>query len=81
MLEERKLQKVKIDLLRNPQFALMSGILMVGKTSIKDDIPTAATNGRDEYYGRKFVADMFTKELGFVVMHESMHKMYRHLTT
>ena len=27
MLEERKLQKVKIDLLRNPQFALMSGIL------------------------------------------------------
>jgi predicted metal-dependent peptidase len=81
MLEERKLQKVKIDLLRNPQFALMSGILMVGKTSIKDDIPTAATNGRDEYYGRKFVADMSTKELGFVVMHESMHKMYRHLTT
>ena len=81
MLEERKLQKVKIDLLRNPQFALMSGILMVGKTSIVDGIPTAATNGRDEYYGREFVESMSTKELGFVVMHESMHKMYRHLTT
>lgn len=81
MLEERKLQKVKIDLLRNPQFALMSGILMVGKTSVADNVPTAATNGRDEIYGRKFIADLSTKELGFVVMHESMHKMYRHLTT
>ncbi len=81
MLAERKLQKVKIDLLRNPKFALMSGILMVGKTSIKDDIPTAATNGRDEFYGREFVDKMSTKELGFVVMHEGMHKMYRHLTT
>jgi predicted metal-dependent peptidase len=81
MLAERKLQKVKVDLLRNPKFAVMSGILMVGKTAIKDDIPTAATNGRDEYYGREFVDSMSAKELGFVVMHEGMHKMYRHLTT
>ena len=30
MNEERKLQKAKISLMRNPKFALLSGILMVG---------------------------------------------------
>lgn len=81
MSEERKLQKVKINLMRDPKFALMSGILMVGKTGIKDGIPTACTNGRDEWYGRDFVKKLTEKELGFVVAHEAMHKMYRHLTT
>lgn len=81
MSEERKLTKVKINLMRDPRFALMSGILMVGKTGIKDGIPTACTNGRDEWYGREFVNKLTEKELGFVVAHEAMHKMYRHLTT
>ena len=81
MSEERKLTKVKINLMRDPRFALMSGILMVGKTGIKDGIPTACTNGRDEWYGREFVNKLSEKELGFVVAHEAMHKMYRHLTT
>lgn len=79
--EERKLQRVKITLLRNPKVALMSGILMVGKTSICEVTPTARTNGRDEWYGRAFVKDLKEKELAFLVMHESSHKMYRHLVT
>jgi predicted metal-dependent peptidase len=79
--EERKLKKVKIGLMRNPKFALWSGILMVGKTSISDDIPTALTNGRDEEYGREFVKQFSEKELGFVVLHENLHKAFRHLTT
>lgn len=78
---ERKLQRVKISLLRNPKFAMMSGILMVGKTSICDKTPTARTNGRDETYGADFVRDLKEKELAFVVLHEACHKMYRHLTT
>lgn len=76
---ERKLQRVKITLLRNPKVALMSGILMVGKTYVDDNVPTASTNGRDERYGKKFVQQLKEKELAFVIMHESMHKMYRHL--
>lgn len=79
--EERKLKKVKIALMRNPEFAMWSGILMVGKTAIVDNIPTACTNGRDEYYGREFVKVLDEKELAFVVLHEAMHKAYRHLTT
>ena len=81
MLEERKVQKAKITLMRDPRFALWSGILMVGRTSVVDNIPTACTNGRDEKYGRKFVAGLKETELNFVVLHENLHKAYRHLTT
>lgn len=79
--DERKLKKVKIALMRNKLFALYQGVMMVGKTSVDDNFPTAYTNGRDEKYGRKFIRELDEKELAFVVMHECMHKMYRHLTT
>lgn len=81
MLEERKVQKAKITLMRDPRFALWSGILMVGRTSVVDNMPTACTNGRDEKYGRKFVAELKESELNFVVLHENLHKAFRHLTT
>ena len=55
MTEERKLQKAKVSLMRDPKFALLSGVLMIGKTSIDENVPTACTNGRDERYGREFV--------------------------
>lgn len=76
---ERRVKKVKIALMRNPKFALWSGILMLGKTRVADDIPTAYTNGRDETYGRAFVEGLDDKELGFVVLHENLHKAFRHL--
>jgi predicted metal-dependent peptidase len=79
--EERKLKKVKIGLMRNPKFALWSGIMMVGKTVLDDNIPTACTDGRDEIYGREFVKTLPEKQLAFVVLHENMHKALRHLTT
>ena len=81
MLEERKVQKAKISLMRNSKFALLSGIMMVGRTRVDDNIPTACTNGRDERYGREFVKKLRDPELAFVVAHENAHKMYRHLTT
>ena len=76
---ERRLKKVKIGLMRNSKFALWSGILMLGKTSVDDNVRTARTNGRDEKYGRAFVDSLDDKELGFVVLHENLHKAFRHL--
>ena len=77
--EERRLKKVKIALMRDPKFALWSGILMLGKTQISETVPTACTNGRDEWYGRKFIQSVDDKELGFAVLHENLHKALRHL--
>lgn len=81
MLEERRVQKAKISLMRNSKFALLSGVLMVGTTRVDETTPTAKTNGRDEVYGRGFVAKLRDTELGFLIAHEGFHKMYRHLTT
>jgi predicted metal-dependent peptidase len=79
--EERKLQKCKIALMRNSKFALWSGVMMVGTTSISDGVPTAYTNGRDEVYGRDFVKRLPERQLSFVILHEALHKAFRHLTT
>lgn len=77
--EARRLSKVKISIMRNPKFAFWSGLMTVGKTKVDDDTPTAYTNGRDEVYGREFIKTLDDKELAFVVLHEVLHKAYRHL--
>lgn len=78
---EQRLELVHVSLMRDKAFALFAGLFMVGKTSVSDTIPTARTNGRDAEYGREFVDSLTDKELAFLVMHENMHKCYRHLTT
>ena len=79
--DQRRLKKVKINLMRNPKFALWSGILMVGETKLSTEIPTACTNGRDDIYGVEFIRGLSDKELGFVILHEGLHKAFRHMTT
>ena len=78
---EKRLELVHVSLMRAPEFALFAGLFMVGKATVDDVTPTAATNGRDARYGRAFVDNLTDKELAFLVMHENMHKCYRHLTT
>lgn len=79
--EERRLRKVKIGLMRNPKFALWSGVMMVGKTHVSETHPTACTDGRNEIYGREFIRSLDDKELGFVILHENLHKAFRHMYT
>jgi predicted metal-dependent peptidase len=78
---EQRIELVHVSLMRNKKFALFSGLFMVGKTTVDDETTTAATNGRDARYGRAFIDQLTDKELAFLIMHENMHKCYRHLTT
>lgn len=78
--EERRLKKIVINLMRQPMFADWSGILMLGKKEVRDDIPTACTDGRDTFFGREFMKGLNDKELSFVVLHEAAHVMLRQLT-
>lgn len=78
---EKRLELVHVSLMREKQFAFFAGLFMVGKTTIVDEPITASTNGRDAWYGREFVDGLTDKELAFLVLHENMHKCYRHLTT
>ena len=78
---EQRIEKCHIDLMKSPHFVAYSGILMIGECKVKDDIPTACTNGRDVYYGRKFVESLNDPDLRGVILHEAKHKMYRHMAT
>jgi len=78
---EQRLDKAVVDIMANPKYVALAGVLMIGKRSVVDNIPTACTNGKDEMYGRDFVDQLNDAELRFLVLHEVYHKLYRHLTT
>jgi hypothetical protein len=78
---EQRVQKAHVQLMKNPKYCLYSGIFMIGVTEVKDDVPTACTNGRDTYYGREFLDNLNDKELKAVILHENLHKAFRHVTT
>jgi predicted metal-dependent peptidase len=84
LTEEQRLQKAVVDIMANPKYIALAGILMIGDRRIDNDAencPTAYTNGKDERYGRAFVAKLNDAELRFLILHECYHKLYRHLTT
>ena len=78
---EQRVSKAVVDIMSSPKYIALAGVLMIGERTVRDDIPTACTNGRDEMYGRAFVENLSDPELRGLVLHENYHKLYRHLTT
>jgi len=77
---EQRVQRAHVWLMKHPSYCLYSGIFMLGKTSVEGDVPTACTNGRNVMYGREFVDKINEAELRAVILHENLHKAFRHLT-
>ena len=77
---EQRIEKAHVALMQDKTFCQFSGVFMVGKIEVVDQPITARTNGRDVIYGRGFVDSLDEKELNFLIIHEAMHKAYRHLT-
>ena len=76
---EQRLTRAIVWLMNEPTYAAFSGLYLMGKTEIKDGIPTACTNGRDEFYGREFVSKLTDQEVRGLKLHETWHKAARHL--
>jgi len=76
---EQRIERCHVQLMKHKNFALFSGLFMIGKVSVDDEVPTACTNGIDVRYGREFVNRLNDKQLAFLILHENMHKAYRHL--
>jgi len=72
MDKNRQFKKIKIMLMRSDKFVRLSGIMMMGRTTMTTDIPTACT---------EFIWQFTEKMVGFIIIHENMHKAGRHLTT
>ena len=78
---EQLVQKAHIALMNDPKYCLYSGIFMMGRTSVLDQgCPTAYTDGFNVRYGRKFVDSLSDPELRGLILHENLHKAFRHLT-
>lgn len=76
---EIRLKKAHIKLLSHPETCLYAGVVLHGKSTIVDDVPTACTNGIDVRYGEEFMSKLTDQEVTGVVMHENLHKALRHL--
>jgi len=78
---EQRLSKNITAIMGNPKYVALAGVLMIGDKGIKDDIPTACTDGKNDYYGRAFVDGLADSEFRFLILHETYHKLFKHLTT
>ena len=76
---EERLKKAHITLMKHPETALYGGVIMLGKSEIVDDCPTAKTDGFNKYYGRKFVEALSDEELRALVLHENLHVALNHV--
>lgn len=67
-----------VDFMRHPVFCILGGVTQIGTFEVRDDVPTACTNGEVVKYGADFIADMTRPQLRYLVGHENMHKALHH---
>jgi predicted metal-dependent peptidase len=75
----QRVQRAHVELMGHPDTMAYAGVLMVGKYEVRDDVPTACTNGIDCKYGSKFIKDMTDSDLRGLIVHENLHKVYQHM--
>mgnify|MGYP000465751548 CR=1 FL=1 len=77
---EQRLDKNIVAIMGKDRYVSMTQILMIGKKEVKDGVPTAYTDGKNEVYGRAFHDQLTDPEFRFVILHENYHKAFRQIT-
>jgi predicted metal-dependent peptidase len=77
-----RIKKAHIAIMQHKEFCALSGILACGKVEVTTDVPTACTDGWNVKYNPDFIEKVMPTDpkLRLLVLHEAMHKAYRHLT-
>jgi predicted metal-dependent peptidase len=75
----QRIQRSHVELMGHPDTMEYASVIMVGKYEVRDDVPTACTNGIDCKYGSKFIKDMSDSDLRGLIMHENLHKVFQHM--
>ena len=78
--QAERLKKSHIFLMKHPKIMALSGIIIMGTSEVKGDIPTAYTDGVNKKYGAGFMARCTDPQLNGLVMHENGHVFFRHVT-
>ena len=76
---QQRIERAYVRCMQTPKLRFFGSMLLHGETTCTDAVPTAATDGVNTYYNPEFVQTLDDKELMFVVIHECMHKVYKHL--
>ncbi len=79
-LEER-ISNQQVAIMNHDRYIAMAGVMLMVRIEVKDDVPTAYTNGRDIVIGRQFGESLTDAELRFVLLHELYHILFQHLRT
>lgn len=75
----QRIQRSHVELMGHQDTMEYASVIMVGKYEVRDDVPTACTNGIDCKYGSKFIKDMCDSDLRGLIMHENLHKTFQHM--
>ena len=78
---EQRILKAMTAIMGCPKYVALGGALLIGTHTVKEDVPTAYTDGKNCYYGRAFVDSLSDAELRFLILHETYHMLFRHLTS
>lgn len=75
-----KIKRAKVAIMQHKMWCAMSGVLACGETIVTPTVPTACTNGWDVQYNPDFVDSLTPEELRLLLLHEGLHKAFRHMT-
>jgi predicted metal-dependent peptidase len=79
--QETRVKKAHIALMKHPETALYSGVMLMGYSKVVDEgCPTAYTDGVNKIYGRKFLEGVDTEpKVRGLILHENLHVALKQL--
>jgi predicted metal-dependent peptidase len=76
---EERMKKNHIALMRHPETALYSGVIMAGESHVSDEMFTAYTDGINKKYSAHFIENLSDEELRGLILHENLHVALMHI--
>ena len=79
--QEDRIKKAHIAMMKHPETAFYSGVMMMGTTEVVDGKITAYTDGVNKRYGRLFLEKVCPDQatVNGLVLHENLHIALRHM--
>ena len=72
--QETRIKRGHITLMKHPQTALYSGVMLMGISAVEEGVPTAYTDGVNKKYGRAFLESIVSEpKVRGLILHENLH--------
>lgn len=78
MTLSQRVTAVNFDIMRSSVFCRLAGHVTMGRSEVAKAMPTAATDGKNKFYGEAFIKDMTRKQLRSIALHENSHVALGH---